>query len=146
MCVENLRIGLVFLRWLTWGVTCLGLLEKMNVFPIYLLRNAINVCWKPQHTACFSETINFRCQMPRFTWKINVFPSISLEITINVCWKHQNRAHFSEMIDLRGHMPMLTLKNEYLPIYLLSNCHKFMLKCSAQGLFFQDDWFEGSHA
>ena len=121
MCVETLRTGIVFLRWLTRGVTCVGLLKKMNCVPIYLLRNAINVGWNPQHRARFSEIINFRCHMPRFTWKMNVFPSISLEITRNVCWKHQNRAHFSETIDLRAHMPRLTLKNEYFPIYLLRN-------------------------
>ena len=28
MCVEILRTGLVFPRWLIWGVTCLGLLSK----------------------------------------------------------------------------------------------------------------------
>ena len=78
MCVGTIRTGLIFLRWSIWGVTCLGLLEKW-MFSIYLLRNAINVCWNPQHRACFSETINLRGHMPRFTWKMNVFPSISLE-------------------------------------------------------------------
>ena len=53
--------------------------SKNECFPIYLLRNPINVCWNPQNSACFSEMINLRCHMPRFTLKMNVFSSISLQ-------------------------------------------------------------------
>ena len=49
-------------------------------FPIYLLGNIINVCWNPLNRACFSEAIDLRSHMLRFTLKMNIFPSISLEI------------------------------------------------------------------
>ena len=52
---------------------------KMNIFPIYLLKNPINVCSHPQNSARFSKTIDLRGHMPRFTLDMNVFPSISLE-------------------------------------------------------------------
>ena len=29
ICVETIRTGFVFLRWSIWGITCLGLLEKI---------------------------------------------------------------------------------------------------------------------
>ena len=196
MCVETIRIGLLFLGWLIWGVTCLclhekwmffhlspskctrnvcwnpqhsdfflrrliwgvtclGLLEKWmfshlspskchkcvlkpsaqgsffwddqfegshayvylknECFPIYLLRSARNVCWNHQNRDHFSETIDLRGHMPRFTWKNECFPIYLLRITRNVCWKHQNRAHFSETIDLRGHMPRFTWKMNVFP-------------------------------
>ena len=102
MCVETVRTGLVLPRWSIWSVTCLGWLWKMNVFPIYLLGNPINVCWNPQDRACFSKMINLRGHKTRFSWKMNVFPSICLETARNVCWNSQNRARFSKMIDLRG--------------------------------------------
>ena len=79
MCVETVRTELVFLRWSIWVVTCLGLIKNES-FSIYLLQNAINVCWNPQNRACFSEMIDLRGHMPRFTWKMNIFPSISLEM------------------------------------------------------------------
>ena len=68
-----------FLGHSFWGDTCLGLLEN-ECFPIYLLRNPINVCWNPQNRARFSEMIDLRGHIPRFTLKMNNFPSISLEI------------------------------------------------------------------
>ena len=78
MCVVTIRRGFVFLRWSIWGVTYLGLLEKL-MFSIYLLGIPINLCWNPQNRAHFSKTIDLRGHMPRFTLKMNVFPSISLE-------------------------------------------------------------------
>ena len=69
----------IFLRQSIWGVTCLGLLWKWMFSHMYLHRNPINVCWNPQNRACFSETIDLRVHMPRFTLKMNVFPSISIE-------------------------------------------------------------------
>ena len=53
--------------------------SKIECFPIYLLGNPINVCWNPQNRTHFSETINLRGHMPRFTLKMNISPSISLE-------------------------------------------------------------------
>ena len=38
-------------------------------FPIYIPGNPINVCWHPQNRACFSQKINLRGHMPRFTLK-----------------------------------------------------------------------------
>ena len=226
MCVETIRTELIFLRWLIWGVTCLGFLGKNECFPIYLLRNARNVCLNLQEMVRFSESINLRGHMPRFTWKMNIFSSISLEMpemcvetvrtelvflrwsiwvvtclglienesfsiyllqnAINVCWNPQHRAHFSEMIDLRGHMSGFTWKMNISPSISLERpetcvvttktglvsprwliwgvtClgllekwtfshlspaqpYKCVLKPSEQGLFFWDDWFEGSHA
>ena len=78
MCVKTLRTGLVFPRWLIWGVTCLGLVEN-SCFPIFVFGNTINVCWNPQNRVLFSETSNLRGHLPRFTLKMNTFPSISLE-------------------------------------------------------------------
>ena len=78
---------------------------------------------------------------------MNIFPSISLETPYMCSWNPQNRARFSKMINLKGHMPRFTLKHEHFPIYLLGNpIHVYVLKPLEQGLFFQDDQFEGSHA
>ena len=52
---------------------------KNAYFPINLLRNPINMCSNPENRAHFSNTIDLRGHMPRFTGKMNVFPSISLE-------------------------------------------------------------------
>ena len=62
-------------------------------FPIYFLGNTINVCWDPLNRACFSETINLRGHMPRFTLKMNVFPSISLELP-EMCVKLSQQGSF----------------------------------------------------
>ena len=75
----NLQHRALFVRQSIWGVTYLGLLKKW-MFSIYLLRNTRNVCWNHQNRACFSEMIDLRGHMPRFTWKMNVLPSISLEM------------------------------------------------------------------
>ena len=96
------------------GSYCLSLLWKMNVFPLYVFRNIINVCRNPQNSACFSKMIDLRGHIPRLTQKMNIFTSINWNL-INVCWNPQNRAHFSKMIDLRGHMPRFTLKMNVFP-------------------------------
>ena len=88
---------------------------KMNIFPSYLLRNPINVCWYPHNRACFSKTIDLRSHMPRFTLKIEHFPIYLLWNLINVCWNPHNRAHLCKMIDLRGHMSRCTLKMNVFP-------------------------------
>ena len=86
--------------------------------------------WKP-HKMCaetlrtglrFSETIDLRGPMPRFTQKMNFFWSIFLETLINVCWNpHYRDSIVSKTINLRGHMPRIYSKNECFPIYLLRN-------------------------
>ena len=42
-------------------------------------------------------------------------------------------------------MSRFTLKMNVFSIYLLENLHKCVLKPPEQGLFFQDNPFEGSH-
>ena len=115
MCVETISIGLVFLRRSIWGVTCLWFTWKMNVFPIYLLKNTRNVCWIHQNRARFSEMIDLRAHMPRFTSRNEHFPIYLLKNARNVCWIHQNRVRLSEMIDLRGHILMCTQKMNVFP-------------------------------
>ena len=63
----------------------------------------------------FSEMIDLRGHMPRFTLKMNIFTTFVLGNTINVCSDPQNSARFSKMINLRGHMPKFTLKMNILP-------------------------------
>ena len=46
---------------------------------MYFLGNPIHVCSNTQNRTCFSEMIDLRGHMPRFTLKMNIFPSISLE-------------------------------------------------------------------
>ena len=109
---------------------------KNEHFPIYVLRNPINVCWNPQNRACFSETIDFRGHMSRFTLKMNIFPSYVLRNPINVCWNPQNRAHFSEMINLRGHMSRFALKMNMFSYLSSLQPHKCVLKLSERGSVF----------
>ena len=141
MCVQTLRTVLISPRRSIWGVICLGLVEKCMFsqlwpfffwddqfegshakvysknerFPIYLLRNPINVSWKPQNSACFSKMIDLRCHMPRFPQKNEHFPIYLLRKPINVSWNPQNSARFSKMIDLRCHMPRFPLKMNVFP-------------------------------
>ena len=144
MCVETLSTGLVFVRWSIWGVTCLGLLKKW-MFSIYLLRNTRNVCWNHQNRACFSEMIDLRGRMPRFTWKMNVLPSISLEMPGMCVGSIRTGLIFPRQL-IWGVTCLGLLKK--CPFFHLSpsKCHKCVLKPSAQGLFLWDDQFEGSHA
>ena len=46
---------------------------------MYFIGNPIHVCSNPQKRVHFSEMIDLRGHMPRFTLKMNIFPSISLE-------------------------------------------------------------------
>ena len=117
MCVETLRIGLVFLRQSIWGVTYLSLLYKWNTnehFPIYLHGNTITVCWNPQNRAWFSEMINLRDHMPRFTLKMNVFPSICLE-TPKMCIETLRTGLVLQDDWFEDHMSGFTLKMNVFP-------------------------------
>ena len=135
MCVETLNTGLVFLRQLIWGVTCLGLL-KNECFPIYLLWNTINVCWNHQNRARFSETIHLRGHMPQFTWKMHVFPSISLE-TSEMCVETIR----IELVFLRGLIWGVTclglLENECFPIYLLRSARNVCCNHQNRARFYE---------
>ena len=79
MCVETLRTVLMFFWDNQFEVLHDYVYSKNEHFPIYLLRNPINVNWNPQNSACLSKTVDLRGHMPRFTLKMNVFPSISLQ-------------------------------------------------------------------
>ena len=52
----------------------------------------------------------------------------------------------SKTINLRGHMPRFTLKMSMFSHLSPWKQHTCVLKPSEQGLFFWDNWFEGSHA
>ena len=144
MCVETLRTGLVFPRWSIWGVTWLGLVEKW-MFSTYVLANTINVCWNPKNRAHFLQTINLRGHMPRFTQKMNIFPSISWE-TPYMCVETLRTV----LVFLRWSIwgaTCLGLVEKLTFSHLCPWTHyKCVLKPSKQGLFFWDNWFEGSHA
>ena len=75
-----------------------------------------------RNRAHFSEMINLRIHMPRFTLNNEHFPIYLFRNSLKCVLKpSEYRVHFSETIDLRGHMPSFTLKNESYPIYLLRN-------------------------
>ena len=78
------------------------------MFSIYLQGNPINVCWNPQNRAHFSETINLRGHIPRFTQN-ECFAIYLQGNPINVL-KPSKQGSFSETMDLRGHMPRFTWK------------------------------------
>ena len=61
MCVETLKTGLIFQRLIDLRGHMPRFTLKNECFPIYLLgETAINVCWNPQNSACFSKTIDLR--------------------------------------------------------------------------------------
>ena len=144
MCVETLRTGLVFPRWLICRGHMPRFTWKMNVFPIYLLRNARNVCWNHQNRGHFSEMIDLRGHMPRFTWKMNVFPSISLEMP-EMCVETIR----TEVIFLRWliwGVTCLGLLEKWTFFHQSTwQLHKWVLELSEKGLFLWDYRFEGSH-
>ena len=54
MCVETPRTGLIFFETINLRGHMPHVYSKNECFPIYLLRNPINVCWNPQNRAHFS--------------------------------------------------------------------------------------------
>ena len=118
---------------------------KINVFPMYLLRNPINVCWNPHNSGRFSQTIDLRGHMPRFTLKMNIFPSISIETP-----KMSVETLGTVLVFLRRSIwgvTCLGLLSKWTFSHLSpEKPHKCVLKPSEQCLFFWDDWFEGAHA
>ena len=115
--VETIRTELVFLRRSICGVTWLSLLEKW-MFPMYLLKNSISVCWNPQSRAHFSEVFNLRSHMSMFTWKMNSFLSISLENPY-MCVETLRRGLVFQRWLISGVTCLIWLQNEWFPIYLL---------------------------
>ena len=95
--------------------------QKVNIPSMSLESPYPHKCvLKPQNRARFSEAINLREHMPRFTVKNECFPIYLFGNPINVCGSNpQNRPHFSEMINFRDHMPRFPLETEHFPIYLL---------------------------
>ena len=155
MCVETHRTGLFemikrghmlrFTLKMIWG------LKSHVIFEGFLLSKwmffhlspwkPINVCWNPQNRAQFSETIDLRGHMPRFTLKMNVFPSICLETPLMCIETLRTGLVFTRQYDLRDHMSRFKSQNECFPIYLLGNPINVYWN---QNL--NDDGFEGSHA
>ena len=81
--------------------------EKWSFYSAMSLRYTRDVCWNPHNRVCFSETINLRGHMPRFTLKVNIFPSISWE-TPDMCVETLRTMFiFPKKIGLKGHMPMV---------------------------------------
>ena len=144
MGVGTLRTGLILPRRSIWEVICLGLLTKWT-FPIYLLRNSIHVCWNPHSRDRFSETIDLRGHMPRFTLKINVFPSISWE-SPEMCVETVTTGFIFMTWWILGVICLRLLEKLMFSHLSLQKPHKCVLKPSEQGSFFQDSRFEGSHA
>ena len=119
--------------------------SQNECFPIYLLGNCINECWNPQNRSCFCKTINLRGHMPSFTLKMNVFQSISLETPKMFVETLRTGIAFPRR-SIWG-VTCLHLLEKWMFSHLSSwQLHKCVLKSSEQGLSFQDDRFEGSHA
>ena len=119
ICVVTIRTGLIFLRQSIWGVTCLGLLENA-CFPIYLFRIIRNVCWNHQNRACFSERIDLRGDMPRFTWKW-MFSHPSPEQPHKCVLKPSEQGSFFLDNWFEGSHASVYWKNAHFPINLLWN-------------------------
>ena len=119
--------------------------SKNKCFPIYLLENPKTLCWNPQKRDRFSQKINLRGHMPMFTLKINAFPSISLK-TPKPCVETLRRGIVLARWSIWG-VTCLPLLAKW-SFSNLSPCkpQKCVLNSSEQGLFFQDDQFEGLHA
>ena len=144
MCVKTLRTGLVFPRWLIWGVTCLGLVEKF-MFSHHCLWKYHKCVLKPsEQGSFFSETSNLRGHLPRFTLKMNTFPSISLE-TPERCVETL-RTVLVFLRRLIWGVTCLGLHYKWMFSYLCLWKHDTcVLKPSQRGLFFLDNQFEVSH-
>ena len=144
MCWNHQNRVCFSMRRSIWGVTCLGLPWKMNVFPSYLLGNPINVCWNPQNRACLSKTIDLRGHMPRFTLKMSIFPPIWLQ-SPEMCVQTIGTGFVFTRWSIWG-VTCLSLHEIFMFSHLCPwKHHKCVLKPSEQSLFFQDDQFEGCH-
>ena len=56
-----------------------GTTTEHEHFPMYLLGNPRNMCCNTENRTQFSETIDLRGHMPRFTFNMHVFLCIFLE-------------------------------------------------------------------
>ena len=114
-------------------------------FPIYLLWNPIHVCWNTQNRAQFSETINLRGHMPKFTLNMHVFPSIFFETPYMCVETLRTGLNFLRQ-SIWG-VTCLSLLSTCMSFHLSSwKPHKCVLQPWEEGSFFWDDQFEGSHA
>ena len=91
------------------------------MFPMYLFRNSISVCWNPQHkSSCFPEMINLRGHMPKFTLKNEQFPIYLLRNPIKCVLKPSEQGLFFWDDQFEGsHAYVYLLKMNEFPIYLL---------------------------
>ena len=144
MGVGTLRTGLVFPRWLIWGVTRLGLVEKWTVFHLSSLETP-EMCIETVRTGfVFTRQLFWGVTWLGLLWKMNVFPSISLESPEMSVETVRTGFIFLKMIDFGGSHGQVYLKNWTFSHPSPWKLHKCVLKPSEQGLFFQDDQFEGS--
>ena len=145
MCVQTLRTGLRFSKMINLWVHMPRFTQKMNISPCISLETPINMCWNHKSRASFPEMIDLRGHMPRFTWKMNVFPSISLEMP-EMCVQTIWRGFIFPRWSIGG-VTYLGLLEKWMFSHLSHwKPHKFVLKLSEKGLFFQDHPFERSHA
>ena len=107
--------GSFSLRWLIWGVTCLGLLWKMNVFPSIFLETPY-MCDETLRTGFnFLRQSIWGVTFLRFTLKMNVFPSISLETPYMCDMKPSEQGSFFWDDWFGGHIPRFTWKMNVFP-------------------------------
>ena len=139
--------GLFILRQLIWGVRWLGILSKWTFSQSISMRNMPGiVCWNLQNSVCFYEMIDLRGQMPRFTLKNECFPIYLLVNPIIMCLKTL-RTGLAFPRQLIWGVKCQGLLWKWMFSHLSPWKHnKCMLKPSEQGLFFWDNWFEGSPA
>ena len=146
MCVETLRTGLIFPRRSDLRGHMPKFTSQNKHFLIYLLGIPINVCWNPKNMASFfQEDLIWRvtclCLLSKWTW----FPIYLLGNPIYVFWNPQNQGLiFRRRFDLRGHIPWFYSEKWTFSHLSPWKPHKCVLIPSEQGLFFWDDWFEGS--
>ena len=141
MCIVTIRTGLVFPRWSIWGITCLRLLGKWT-FSHPSPEQPHTCVLKPQNIVRFSETIDLRGHMPRFTQKVHVFPSISLEMSEMCVVTIRTGLIFLRWL-IWGVTCLGLLEKWTFSHLSTSKYHKCVLKPSEQGSFFWDDWIWG---
>ena len=78
MCVGTIRTGFVFMRRLIWGVTCLGLLEKL-MFSCLSLWKPHKCVLKPSKQGSFFQDNRFEGSHGSVYSKKWMFPHVSLQ-------------------------------------------------------------------
>ena len=119
MCVEILRTGLIFQRWLIWKVTCLGLLWEW-MFSHLSPWKPQKCLLKPSEQWSFFKDDWFVGSHAYVYSKNECFPIYLFDNPRILCWNPQKRDRFSQTINLRGHMPTFTWKMNVFPSIFLA--------------------------